>query len=62
MAGVTPVSSLCHSCWDPVTFNKASVKGFVMFAGSGLWWRRSQPAAGTAGSLVEAGLLGRMSR
>jgi hypothetical protein len=62
VAGVTPVSSLCRSCRDPATFHKALVKGFVVFASSGLWWRRSQPAAGAAGSSVEAGLLGRMSR
>jgi hypothetical protein len=61
VAGVTPVSSLCCSCRDPVTFNKALVKGFIIFAGSGVRWRRSQPAAGVAGSLVEAGLLGWMS-
>jgi hypothetical protein len=62
MAGVTPVSSLCRSCRDPATFNKAMVKGFVVFSGLGLWWRRSQPAAGAAGSSIKAGLLGRVSR
>jgi hypothetical protein len=62
VASVTPVSSFCRSCRDPTTINKASVKGFVIFAGSGLRWRRSQIAAGIAGSSVKAGLLGRMSR
>jgi hypothetical protein len=62
VAGVTPVSSLCRSCRDPATFDKASVKGFIVFAGLGLWWRRSQPAAGAAGSSVGAGLLGWVSR
>jgi hypothetical protein len=38
VAGVTPVFSLCRSCRDPATFNKASVKCFVVFAGSGLRW------------------------
>jgi hypothetical protein len=61
VAGVTPVSSLCRSCRAPAGFNKARVKGFVVFAGLGLQWRRSRPAAGAAGSSVEAGLLGRMS-
>jgi hypothetical protein len=56
VVGITPISSLCRSYWDPATFNKALVKGFVVFAGSGLRWKRSQPAAGTAG------LLGRMSQ
>jgi hypothetical protein len=28
VAGITPVSSLCRSCRDPATFNKASVEGF----------------------------------
>jgi hypothetical protein len=46
MDGVTPVSSLCRSCRAAATFNKAMVKGFVVFAGSSLWWRRSKPAAG----------------
>jgi uncharacterized protein (TIGR03382 family) len=55
VAGVTPLSSLCRSCWDPATFNKAMVKGFVVFASLGLRWKRSQPAAGAACSLVEAG-------
>jgi hypothetical protein len=36
VAGVTLVPSLCRSCRDPATFNKASVKGFVIFAGSDL--------------------------
>jgi hypothetical protein len=49
VAGITPVSSLCRSCWGPPTFNKALVKGFVVFAGSGLRRRRSQPVAGAAG-------------
>jgi hypothetical protein len=61
VAGVTPVSSFCRSCRDPVTFNKALVKGFIIFAGSSVRWRRSQPTAGVAGSSVEAGLLGWMS-
>jgi hypothetical protein len=38
MPGVTPVSSLCRSCWDRTTFNKASVKGFIAFTRSGLRW------------------------
>jgi Synergist-CTERM protein sorting domain-containing protein len=38
VAGVTLVSSLGRSCRDPATFNKALVKGFVFFAGSGLRW------------------------
>jgi hypothetical protein len=38
VAGVTPVSSLYRSRRDPATFNKASVKGFVAPAGSGLRW------------------------
>jgi hypothetical protein len=58
VASVTPVSSLCRSCRDPATFNKASVKGFVVFAGSGLRWRRSQMAAGAAGFSAGAILLG----
>jgi hypothetical protein len=62
MAGVTPVSSLCHSCWAPASFNKAMVRGFIVFAGLGLQWRRSWPAAGAAGSSVEADLLDRVSR
>jgi hypothetical protein len=28
VAGVTLVSGLCRSCWDPATFNKASIRGF----------------------------------
>jgi hypothetical protein len=62
MAGITPVSSLCRSCRDPATFDKAMVKGFVIFAGLGHRRRRSQPAAGVAGSLDGADLLGQMSR
>jgi hypothetical protein len=58
VASITPVSSLCHSYRAPASFNRASVRGFVVFAGWGLRWRRSQPAAGVAGSSVEAGLLG----
>jgi hypothetical protein len=38
MAGITPVSSLYRSSEDPPTFNKALVKGFVVFAASGLRW------------------------
>jgi hypothetical protein len=60
VACVTLVFSLCRSCRAPATFNKASVRDFVVFAGLGLRWRRSQPAAGVAGSSVEAGLLGRV--
>jgi hypothetical protein len=44
------------------TFNKAMVKGFVLFAGLGLRWRTSQLTNVAAGSSVEAGLLCRMSR
>jgi hypothetical protein len=62
VAGVTLVFSLCRSCRDPATFNKVMVNGFVVFDGLGRRRRRSQPAAGVAGSLVRAGLLGRMSR
>jgi hypothetical protein len=61
MAGVTLVSSLYRSCRDPATFNKVMVKGFVVFSGLGLRWRRSQPAAGATGSSIKAGLLGRVS-
>jgi hypothetical protein len=60
VAGVTPVSSLCRSCRAPATFNKAMVKGFVVF-GLEPSVGRSQLAAGAACSLVRAGLLGRMS-
>jgi hypothetical protein len=49
MAGVTLVSSLCRSCRDPATFNKASVKGFVVFAGSGLRWLKPASLAGCRG-------------
>jgi hypothetical protein len=59
VAGITPVSSLCRSYRAPATFNKAMVKGFVVFASLGLQWIRSQPAAGAATSSVEVGLLGR---
>jgi hypothetical protein len=38
------------------------LKVFVAFDGSGLQWRRYQPAAGAAGSSVEADLLGWVSR
>jgi hypothetical protein len=62
MAGVTPVSSLCRSYRAPASFNKASVRGFIVLTGLGLRWRRSWLAAGAAGSLVEAGFLGRVSR
>jgi hypothetical protein len=48
VAGVTPVSRLCRSCRAPATFNKAIVKGFVVFAGLGLRWRRSQPKPGSS--------------
>jgi hypothetical protein len=61
VAGVTPVSKLCHYCRAPATFNKVMVKGFVILTSLVLRWRRYQPAAGVAGSLVKAGLLGRMS-
>jgi hypothetical protein len=54
-ADVTPVSSLCR-------LNKASVRGFVVFAGLGLRWRRSWTAVVATGSSIEAGLLGRVSR
>jgi hypothetical protein len=40
---------------------KHRLKVFIVFAGSGLQWGRSQPAAGGASSLVKAGLLGWMS-
>jgi hypothetical protein len=40
VAGITLVSSLCRSCRDPATFNKALVKGFVVFF-------RLEPSAGT---------------
>jgi hypothetical protein len=59
VVGVTLVSSLCRSCQAPATFNKAMVKGFVIFTSLGLQWIRSQPAAGAADSSVEVGLLGR---
>jgi hypothetical protein len=62
VAGVTPFSSLCRSCRAPATFNKAMVKGFVVFAGLNLRRGRSQLAAGAACSSVKAGLVGRMSR
>jgi hypothetical protein len=62
VASVTPVSSLGRSCRAPATFNKAMVKGFVVFAGLGLRWTRSQTVAGAAGSSAGAGLLSRMLR
>jgi hypothetical protein len=62
VAGVSLVSSLYHSCRTPTAFNKAMVKGFVIFTGLGLWWRRSQPAAGAIGSSVEADVPGRVSQ
>jgi hypothetical protein len=62
VAGVTPVSSLYHSCRALASFNKTSVRDFVIFTGLGLQWRRSWPAAGAAGSSFEAGLIGQVSR
>jgi hypothetical protein len=43
VAGITLVSSLCRSCQDPDIFNKASVKGFIIFAGSDLQWSKWPP-------------------
>jgi hypothetical protein len=57
VGGVTLVSSLYRSCRDPATFNKALVKGYVIFSGSGLQRGRSWPVAGTASSSVEACVL-----
>jgi hypothetical protein len=62
VAGVIAVSSLCRSCRAPASFNKAFIRDLVVIAGLGLRWRKSWPAAGAAGSSVEAGLIGRKSR
>jgi hypothetical protein len=46
VAGVTLVSSLCRSCQDPAISNKASIKGFIVFAGSDLQWSKSASLVG----------------